>query len=91
MLLLDEATAAIDGASESEFYTALRKVMEGGESHSIITVAHRLSSARRVDRVIVMEDGRIIEEGNPDDLFRHGGNFAAMVELEEAGWNWRDG
>jgi ATP-binding cassette subfamily B protein len=91
VLLLDEATAAVDGASESEFYMALKKVMKGSESRTVITVAHRLSTARRADRVIVMEDGRIVEEGNPDDLIRHGGNFAAMVELEEAGWNWRDG
>jgi len=92
VLLLDEATAAVDNASEAEFRAALRAAIQekDGRQRTAITVAHRLSTAREADRVIVLDDGRIVEQGCPDDLIQRGGWFAALVELEEAGWNWRD-
>jgi ATP-binding cassette subfamily B protein len=92
VLLLDEATAAVDNASEAEFRAALRAAIQGddGQQRAAITVAHRLSTAREADRVIVLDDGRIVEQGTPDQLVRRGGRFAALVELEEAGWDWRD-
>lgn len=93
VLLLDEATAAVDNASEAEFRAALRAAIQGddGRRRAAITVAHRLSTAREADRVIVLDGGRIVEQGRPDDLIRRGGQFAALVELEEAGWDWRNG
>jgi ATP-binding cassette subfamily B protein len=93
VLLLDEATAAVDNASEAEFRAALRAATRGddGRRRAAITVAHRLSTAREADRVIVLDGGRIVEQGRPDDLIRRGGQFAALVELEEAGWDWRSG
>jgi ATP-binding cassette subfamily B protein len=92
VLLLDEATAAVDNASEAEFRAALRAAIRGddGRQRVAITVAHRLSTAREADRVIVLDGGRIVEQGHPQDLIRRGGQFAALVELEEAGWDWRD-
>lgn len=92
VLLLDEATSAVDYASESEFRTALRAAIQGdnGSQRAAITVAHRLSKAREADRVIVLDSGRIVEQGNPDELIGRGGWFAALIELEEAGWDWRD-
>ena len=91
VLLLDEATAAVDNASEADFRAALRTAIRGndGRQRAAITVAHRLSTAREADRVIVLDDGRIIEQGTPEELIRSGGRFAALVELEEAGWNWQ--
>ena len=93
ILLLDEATAAVDNASEAEFRAALHVAMhnDGGRQRAAITVAHRLSTAREADRVVVLEEGRIVEEGLPEELIRRGGNFAALVELEAAGWDWRIG
>ena len=91
VLLLDEATAAVDNASEAEFRSALRAAMgdNGGRRRAVITVAHRLSTAREADRVLVLEAGQVAEEGSPEELVRQGGRFAAMVELEAAGWDWR--
>ncbi|TMC55562.1 MAG: hypothetical protein E6J26_07900, partial [Chloroflexi bacterium] len=54
-----------------------------------LSVAHRLSTAREADRVLVMEAGRLVEEGTPDELLARGGRFAALVELEAAGWDWQ--
>jgi len=54
-----------------------------------MTVAHRLTTAREADRVIVLDRGRIVEEGAPAALVASQGRFAALLELEEAGWDWR--
>jgi ATP-binding cassette subfamily B protein len=93
VLLLDEATAAVDNVSEAQFRAALSAAMrvDVERRRAVITVAHRLSTAREADRVIVLEDGRVVEEGRPDELIRNGGKFAALVELEAAGWDWRTG
>jgi ATP-binding cassette subfamily B protein len=89
LIVLDEATAAIDAATEATLAAALRGGVVG-RSRGLLTVAHRLATAREADRVIVLEGGRIIEEGPPRDLIARGGRFAALVELEAAGWDWRD-
>lgn len=93
VLLLDEATSAVDNASEAEFHAALRAVMrgdgDGSRQRAVISVAHRLSTAREADRVVLLQDGRIVEQGPPEELIRRGGKFAALVELEAAGWDWQ--
>jgi ATP-binding cassette subfamily B protein len=93
VLLLDEATASVDNASEAEFRSALRSATgeRGGRRRAVITVAHRLSTARGADRVLVLEEGQVAEEGSPEELIRQGGMFADLVELEAAGWDWRAG
>jgi ATP-binding cassette subfamily B protein len=88
LILLDEATAAIDAAAEATLATALRTGVVG-QRRGLLTVAHRLATAREADRVIVLDGGQIVEEGPPGDLIRQGGRFAALVELEAAGWDWR--
>jgi ATP-binding cassette subfamily B multidrug efflux pump len=87
VLLFDEATSAIDSASEAAFREALQ-VETSRHQRAILTVAHRLSTAREADRVIVLENGRILEMGTPEELVRKGGRFAALLELEAAGWDW---
>jgi ATP-binding cassette subfamily B protein len=89
VLLLDEATAAIDGASDAAFRATLRdSALSRG--CAVLTVAHRLSTAREADRVVVIEEGRVVEEGRPELLVAAGGRFAALVELEAAGWDWQE-
>ena len=90
VLLLDEATAAIDSVSDAAFRAALREsVLPAG--CAVLTVAHRLSTAVEADRVIVFDKGHIVEEGAPSELTRREGRFAALLELEAAGWDWRSG
>jgi ATP-binding cassette subfamily B protein len=88
VLLLDEATAAVDSASEAAWRTALRTAVLG-RYRTVLTVAHRLATAQEADRVLVLEAGQIVEEGPPEALMRRGGRFAALLELESAGWNWQ--
>ena len=56
---------------------------------SLVTVAHRLTTALEADRVILLDKGRIVEEGAPAALVASKGRFAALLELEAAGWDWR--
>ena len=87
VLLLDEATAAIDNESDAVFRASLR-TDPAAAGRAVLIVAHRLSTARSADRVIVLEDGRIVEQGAPDELARSGGRFAVLLALEAAGWDW---
>ena len=88
VLLFDEATSAIDSASEAVFRQALERE-SAQHQRAILTVAHRLSTARAAGRVIVLDHGHILEMGTPEELIRKGGRFAALLELEAAGWDWR--
>jgi ATP-binding cassette subfamily B multidrug efflux pump len=88
VLLLDEATAAVDSANEAAFRAALRTLVTD-RSRAVLTVAHRLAAAQEADRVLVMEAGQIVESGRPEELMRQGGRFAALLELEAAGWDWQ--
>jgi ABC-type multidrug transport system fused ATPase/permease subunit len=87
VLLLDEATAAIDAESDAAFRSALTRTA-WAQGCAVVTIAHRISTARDADRVVVMEAGRIAEEGAPGDLVKAGGRFAALAALDEAGWDW---
>jgi ATP-binding cassette subfamily B multidrug efflux pump len=90
VLLFDEATAAVDSASDAAFRAALR-VSVLPQGCGVLTIAHRLSTALESDRIIVLEKGHIVEEGPPAELAARGGRFAALLELEAAGWDWRTG
>jgi ATP-binding cassette subfamily B protein len=88
VLLLDEATAAIDSAGEAAFRAALRATLTE-RGHAVLTVAHRLAAAEHADQVVVMDAGQVVETGPPAELIRQGGRFAALLELEAAGWDWQ--
>ena len=89
-LLLDEATSAIDNATDAAFRAALReRVLARGAA--VLTIAHRLATALDADRVIVLDKGQVVEGGSPAALIASQGRFAALLELEAAGWDWRSG
>jgi len=88
VLLFDEATSFLDSASDAALREALRSTVQA-RGTAVLSIAHRLSTARAADRVVVIEHGRIVEHGAPTDLVARGGRYAALLELEEAGWDWR--
>jgi ATP-binding cassette subfamily B protein len=79
LLLLDEATSALDAESETLVQKGLNAAMEG---RTTLIIAHRLATVQKVDRIVVMERGRIVETGTPDDLRNQGGLYARLAALQ---------
>lgn len=79
LLILDEATANVDSETEQKIQAALKRVMEGRTS---IVIAHRLSTVRHVDRILVFRKGKLLEEGSHEELLQKGGYYAKLYELQ---------
>ena len=83
ILVLDEATSALDSESEVLIQQALEKLMKGRTS---IVIAHRLSTIAKLDRIIVLDDGRIIEDGSHADLLEKNGTYARLWRRQSGGF-----
>ncbi|QRG07822.1 glucan ABC transporter ATP-binding protein/ permease [Xanthobacter dioxanivorans] len=79
ILILDEATSALDAATEQKVQAALDEVMKG---RTTFVIAHRLATVRNADRILVFEQGRVVEAGTFDDLVRLGGRFATLARAQ---------
>ena len=81
VLVLDEATSALDSDFEEAIRHAMARLMQG---RTVIAAAHRLSTVRSFDRIVVLEQGRIVEEGPPEELMRSKGAYRRLIEHEIA-------
>jgi ATP-binding cassette subfamily B protein len=79
LLLLDEATSSLDSESEEAIREALNRLMRG---RTVIAIAHRLSTVRNFDRIVVLELGKVVQDGPPDVLLRREGVYRRLVERE---------
>jgi ATP-binding cassette subfamily B protein len=79
ILLLDEATSALDSESEEAIREALDRLMQ---SRTVIAIAHRLSTLRNFDRIVVLQNGQVVQDGPPDMLMRHPGRYRELVQQE---------
>ena len=79
ILLLDEATSALDAESERLVNEALERLMKGRTS---LVIAHRLSTVRHADRILVFNHGKIVESGTHDELISHGGTYRFLVDTQ---------
>ena len=83
ILVLDEATSALDSEVEAAIQDTLYGLMEG---KTVIAIAHRLSTISRMDRILVMDDGRIVEEGSHESLLAKGGLYARFWTRQSGGF-----
>jgi ATP-binding cassette subfamily B protein len=81
VLVLDEPTAALDVRGEAEVYQRFLELTRGVTT---VVISHRFSTVRRADRIVVLEQGRVIEDGTHDQLIAHGGRYATMYSLQAA-------
>ena len=79
ILILDEATANVDSLTEVLIQEALRKLLEG---RTAVVIAHRLSTIRNADRICVIEDGRIVEQGQHNELLAQNGVYTALYNRQ---------
>jgi len=83
LLILDEPTAALDARSEREVFQRFAELTRG---KTTVLISHRFSTVRMADRILVLEGGKIAEQGPHDELVKGGGLYAEMFELQAAGY-----
>ena len=83
LVIFDEPTAAIDAASEAKIFT---KIYEFFEGKTVIIISHRFSTVRNADRIIVLDDGQIVEQGTHEELIKLGGKYANSFKLQAEGY-----
>ena len=86
IVLLDEATASLDVENETAVQGALSRLLAG---KTVIVIAHRMRTVENADRIVVLKDGMVVEQGTPAELKAAGGEFARMVELQKEAAAWR--
>lgn len=84
ILILDEATASLDSESEHLVQQAIDRVMVG---RTVLVIAHRLSTIRNADQIVVLVNGRVVEQGSHDQLIERGGEYAKLYRLQFQGQN----
>jgi ATP-binding cassette subfamily B protein len=79
LVILDEPTAALDAQAEYELFARFREL---AADRTVLLISHRFSAVRMADRILVLEGGRIIEDGSHEDLLALGGRYAALFEMQ---------
>ena len=85
VVLLDEATASLDVENETQVQEALSRLLA---RKTVIVIAHRMRTVMSADKIVVLEGGRVAEQGSPEELLAAGGLFARMVRLQTESADW---
>lgn len=85
IILLDEATASLDVENETAIQSALSRLIK---NKTVLVIAHRMRTVAGADKIVVLSEGCVAEEGTPDELYRKGGIYSHMVKLQTESQNW---
>lgn len=85
IILLDEATASLDVENETAIQTALSRLID---KKTVLIIAHRMRTVSGADKIVVLKDGKVKEEGSPSELIEKNGIFTRMVKLQTEGQSW---
>ena len=86
ILIFDDSTSALDLTTEAKLYYSLNKSMS---DTTVIIIAHRMRTIANADKIVVLDEGRIVEQGSPDELIACDGLFKRMVELQKLSGDWK--
>ena len=86
VILLDEATASLDVENETTIQSALSRLIK---DKTVLIIAHRMRTVAGADKIVVLSDGVVAEQGNPDELYNKNGIYARMVDLQSASGKWK--
>ena len=84
-MLLDEATASLDVENETKVQEALSRLLAG---KTVLVIAHRMRTVMGADKIVVLDEGRVVEQGKPKELLEQDGTFARMVALQSKAAEW---
>ena len=85
IILLDEATSSVDPENEYEILAAIEELSKG---HTVISIAHRLSTVRKADKILVIDDGKLVQEGKHGELIKKEGLYSEFIKARERAANW---
>ena len=83
--MLDEATASLDAEKETLIQTALSRLIQ---NKTVLIIAHRMRTVASADKIVVLSDGIVAEQGKPDELYAKNGIYTHMVELQTGSQRW---
>ena len=86
IILLDEATSSVDPENEYEILAAVEELSKG---HTVVSIAHRLSTVKKADQILVIDDGKLVQEGKHNDLINRKGIYSAFIKARERAASWR--
>ena len=86
IILLDEATSSVDPENEYEILAAIEELSKG---HTVVSIAHRLSTVKKADQILVIDDGKLVQEGKHNDLINRAGIYSAFIKARERAASWR--
>lgn len=85
IILLDEATSSVDPENEHEILAAIEELSKG---HTVISIAHRLTTVRKADQILVIDDGKLVQAGKHSELINREGIYSAFIQARERAANW---
>ena len=86
VILLDEATASLDAENETQIQKAISRLVKG---KTVLIIAHRMRTVEGADKLVLLKEGRVAEQGTPQELFAKGGFYTKMCELQQQSGNWK--
>lgn len=86
VILLDEATASLDAENETQIQRAISRLVKG---KTVLIVAHRMRTVEGADKLVLLKDGKVAEQGSPEELLAKGGIYAKMCQLQQQSGEWR--
>lgn len=86
IILLDEATSSVDPENEYEILAAIEELSKG---HTVVSIAHRLSTVKKADQILLIDDGKLVQEGKHNDLINRAGIYSAFIKARERAASWR--